>query len=128
MADNGNGVDIEPDGDAPSIVEVNGAFTDVGSQITLASGALLTVNGDGTFDNDLNDAFQSLGTGVSVTDSFTDAVTDDDSARGAGFVDGVLALSTVRCRCRRWMAQTGSASTGSIPMTTAGSRFPLWGM
>ncbi|MEH6522095.1 beta strand repeat-containing protein [Sulfitobacter sp.] len=95
VADNGNGADSDLNGDALTIVEVNGAFTDVGSQITLASGALLTVNGDGTFDYDPNGAFEYLGTGVDGTDSFTYTVTDDDSSLFAGFFDGVLSLSAL---------------------------------
>ena len=38
---------------------MNGAAVNVGNQITLASGALLTVNANGTFDYDPNGVFRS---------------------------------------------------------------------
>ena len=55
--DNGDGLDSGPDFD---IAAVNGNAGDVGTQITLPSGALLTVNVDGTFDYDPNGAFNYL--------------------------------------------------------------------
>ena len=75
FADNGSGVD-DPDGPQPVIVAVSDGGT-VGSQFTLPSGALLTVNSDGTFDYDPNGAFDSTpdaATGAAntpATDSFT---------------------------------------------------------
>jgi VCBS repeat-containing protein len=36
----------------------------------LASGALLTLNGDGSYDYDPNDQFDNLGAGQSATDTF----------------------------------------------------------
>jgi hypothetical protein len=52
--DNGNGVDSDVDGPALTITEVNGQAANVGATITLASGAKLTVNSDGTFSYDPN--------------------------------------------------------------------------
>jgi len=46
LADNENGTDLAPTG--TTVTEVNGVTASVGTQITLASGALLTVNSDGT--------------------------------------------------------------------------------
>src|SRR5690606_6133783 len=60
FADNGSGPEFEPDGPPLAITEVNGVGADVGTQIALASGALLTVNADGTFSYDPNDAFNYL--------------------------------------------------------------------
>ena len=77
FADNGSGADTDPDGPPLAISAVNGSGANVGAQITLASGALLTVNANGTFDYDPNGAFlptPTAGSGASNTpghDSFS---------------------------------------------------------
>ena len=77
FASNGSGADADPDGPPLSISAVNGSGGNVGSQITLASGALLTVNANGTFNYNPNGAFlptPTPGSGASNTpghDSFT---------------------------------------------------------
>ncbi len=81
FADNGFGADSDPDGPALRITAVNGIAAGVGHQVTLASGALLTVNADGTFQYDPNHVFDSLaaaGSGASntsATDTFSYTVT-----------------------------------------------------
>ena len=72
--------DTDPDGDALSIAQVNGVAVDVGTQITLASGALLTLNTDGSFDYDPNGQFESLDIGDITTDTFNYTLTDSDGA------------------------------------------------
>ena len=75
-----NGVltnDTDLDGDTLTVSEVNGTAADVGSPITLASGARLTLNDNGSYDYDPNGAFESLGVGDSTTDSFSYTVTDN---------------------------------------------------
>jgi len=74
FSDNGNGVDVAPSG--TTVTEVNGATASVGSQITLASGALLTMNADGTFEYNPNGAFNSLDDGETGTDNFTYTIDD----------------------------------------------------
>ncbi len=64
-----NAFDFE--GDALTIVGVDGNPASVGTQITLASGALLTVNGDGTYAYDPNGHFESLGAGDTAADTIT---------------------------------------------------------
>jgi VCBS repeat-containing protein len=77
FASNGSGPDTDPDGPPLSISAVNGSGANVGSQIVLASGALLTVNANGTFNYNPNGAFlptPTAGSGASNTpahDSFT---------------------------------------------------------
>ncbi|MEO0645229.1 MAG: Ig-like domain-containing protein [Cyanobacteria bacterium J06650_10] len=71
FSDNGNGADTSPDGGALAITEVNDLSSDVGNQIVLPSGALLTLNSDGTFIYDPNSQFDFLNAGDSATDSFT---------------------------------------------------------
>ncbi|WP_306146141.1 M10 family metallopeptidase C-terminal domain-containing protein, partial [Roseibium sp. MMSF_3412] len=63
--------DTDADGDALSIASVNGSSASVGSQIVLDSGALLTVNADGTFSYDQNGAFDDLGDEETATETFT---------------------------------------------------------
>src|SRR5262249_10304735 len=62
----------------------------VGQQITLPSGALVTVNPDGSFSYDPNHVFDNLAPGTTGTDSFTYAVTDPQ-----GMVSTATAVITV---------------------------------
>ncbi len=74
-----NGVlsnDHDPQGDAVTVTQVEGNAAAVGNQITLASGALLTLNSDGSFSYDANGQFDNLGSGQSTTDSFTYQIDD----------------------------------------------------
>ena len=73
---NGSGADSDPDSTL-TVTAVNGVGGSVGNQITLASGAHLTLNADGTFSYDPNHAFDSLpgsasgAANLTGTDSFT---------------------------------------------------------
>ncbi|HEX8450003.1 MAG TPA: Ig-like domain-containing protein, partial [Allosphingosinicella sp.] len=58
--DNGAGADSAAKGGKLMVSAVNGMSDAVGKTITLPSGALLTLNADGTFDYDPNHAFDSL--------------------------------------------------------------------
>ena len=55
--------DDDADGDTLTVTKVDGGAANVGTQIALASGALLTVNADGTFAYDPNGAFEALDAG-----------------------------------------------------------------
>jgi Ca2+-binding RTX toxin-like protein len=85
FANNGAGADSDPDGPPLSVSAVNGAGGNVGTQIVLASGALLTVNANGTFDYNPNGVFlptPTAGSGASNTpshDSFTYTVAGGNS-------------------------------------------------
>jgi VCBS repeat-containing protein len=79
----------------------------VGSQITLASGALLTVNPDGTYDYDPNGQFDSLGAGQSATDSFTYTISD-----GNGGTD--TATVTITVNGANDAPVIGGVTTGSV--------------
>ncbi|KQW79799.1 beta strand repeat-containing protein [Brevundimonas sp. Root1279] len=69
--------DSDADGPPFVVAAVNGSAAAVGTQITLASGALLTLNADGTYSYDPNGAFDALsgtasgGANLTATDSFT---------------------------------------------------------
>ena len=76
LTNNGAGIDDDIDGDTLMVSAVNGVPANVGTQITLASGALLTVNSDGTYTYDPNGQFENLDDGETATDSFTYTVDD----------------------------------------------------
>ena len=69
------GNDSDPDGPALEVAEVNGSAAAVGVEITLPSGALLTMNADGTYIYDPNGVFPNAPAagsgGTPVTDTFT---------------------------------------------------------
>jgi len=91
LADNGNGIDSDVNGDVLSITQINGEDITDGEQITLPSGALLIIRTDGTFDYNPNGAFDSLDTGETATDSFVYTVSDgtgDDTATVTITIDG----------------------------------------
>lgn len=75
--DTGSGVDSDPDtNDVLFVSSVNGSAGNVGTQITLATGALLTVNSNGTYSYDPNGQFENLQIGQTATDSFDYTITD----------------------------------------------------
>lgn len=84
LADNGNGVDSDPDGDQLTVSAVNGDSAGVDSQLTLASGALLTLEEDGSFTYDPNGKFEALKAGATTTDSFDYTVQDPYGATATG--------------------------------------------
>ena len=86
FADNGNGTDSDPDDDTLTITEVNGTAADVNNQITLASGALLTLNSNGNFDYNPNGQFESLNDGDAASDSFTYTIDDGNGETDAATV------------------------------------------
>jgi large repetitive protein len=68
--------DTDPDsGDALRVVGVNGTSV-VGGFVTLASGARVQVNADGTYVYDPNGAFEALARGTTGQDSFSYTISD----------------------------------------------------
>ncbi len=63
-------------GDTRTVTAVNGSVANVGKQTTLGSGALLTLNADGSYAYDPNGQFEALQLGEHATDDFTYTVTD----------------------------------------------------
>ena len=68
------------DGDALSISAVEGSASNLGTQIVLASGALLTVLADGTYSYDPNGQFEDLNDGDTGSDSATFTISDGNDA------------------------------------------------
>ena len=82
----GNDSDVDTN-DVLTVTEVNGAAITVGVPVALASGALVTLNADGTFSYDPNGQFESLGTGQSGVDSFTYTIDDGNGGTATATVD-----------------------------------------
>lgn len=76
LTNNGNGADTDPNGDPLSVVQVNLTSFTPGDPITLPSGALLTMNANGSYVYDPNGAFDGLAGGATTTDSFSYTITD----------------------------------------------------
>ena len=73
--------DTDPDtGDTKTVAAVNGVAGNVGTQITLASGALLTVAANGGYTYNPNGKFVTLALGQTATDSFTYTMRDSQGA------------------------------------------------
>ncbi|QDV13542.1 Bifunctional hemolysin/adenylate cyclase precursor [Rosistilla oblonga] len=78
--------DIDADHDPLTIVRINGNTFSVGVPITLPSGALVTVNGDGTIDFDPNGRFDDLAVGQSALDGFAYTISDGQGGTDTGQV------------------------------------------
>ena len=89
LTDNGNGADVDPDGDELVVTQVNGTDIVPGTVITLPSGALLTINADGSYDYDPNGQFEALAVGETDTDSFTYQISDGQG----GFSEATVTLT-----------------------------------
>lgn len=76
--------------DTISVDAVNGDSLAIGSEITLDSGALLTMNADGTFSYDPNGAFDGIEIGAQAHDSFTYSVTDGNGGTATTVVDVLI--------------------------------------
>jgi VCBS repeat-containing protein len=70
------GNDYDVDGDTLTVSAVNGGAANVGQQLTLASGALLTVYADGSYSFDPNGQYDYLAVGETAEESFTYAISD----------------------------------------------------
>ncbi|MEP4681788.1 MAG: LamG-like jellyroll fold domain-containing protein [Rhodopirellula bahusiensis] len=68
--------DADTDGDSITITEINGISGDVGTTVTLASGATVQLNADGSFDFDPGTVYQGLNDGETATDTFTYTISD----------------------------------------------------
>jgi VCBS repeat-containing protein len=75
-----NDTDVDT-GDILAVATVSGVAANVGTTFALATGALLTVNADGSYTYNPNGAFEFLDTGEAIADSFTYTARD---AQGAG--------------------------------------------
>ena len=117
FADNGNGVDSDPDGDDLTVSEINGVAGDVGTPIAGSNGGLITIDANGDITFDANDEFDDLDVGETATTTITYTIDDGEGgtdtatvtitvqgANDAPVVTGTLA------------AQTGTDSAAQVPL------------
>ncbi len=93
LGDNGNGADIDPDGDTLTVTAIDGVTTDVGRPLQSASGAILTVNADGTFEYDPSGVFDALEASDGDVDGFTYTVDDGSQSDDASVVIDVTGVN-----------------------------------
>ncbi|MEB3209772.1 MAG: Ig-like domain-containing protein [Leptolyngbyaceae bacterium] len=87
LNNNGNGVDSDPDGNPLTVTAVNGDTGAIGNTILLPSGALLTINSDGTFSYNPNGQFDALNTGQTATDNFSYTIDDNNGGTDTATVN-----------------------------------------
>ncbi|MCW5319411.1 hypothetical protein GTQ43_39390 [Nostoc sp. KVJ3] len=120
------GNDTDANGDSLSVIKVNGNSVTVGTPITLASGALLTLNANGTFNYNPNSQFESLGVGATASDSFT--YTASDNGKGGtstatvnltinGVNDVATITGTATAAITEDTATPNLTATGSLTVT-----------
>ena len=79
LADNGNGADIDPDGDTPlEITEVGGNAADVGLPTAGSMGGLFTIDANGGFSFADNGDFEDLAAGETRDTTITYQVSDGE--------------------------------------------------
>ena len=81
FADNGNGADTHDDGLTLSISEIEGVAADVGQILTLASGATVTINANGTFSYIASASAEAMRAGETLVDTIVYTVTDGAESR-----------------------------------------------
>ncbi len=83
--------DRDGNGDPLSVFRIDGVLVGApGDAVLLESGAIVTLNADGTLTYDPNGAFDALEVGETATDSFRYRITDDGNLR-----DGALVTVTI---------------------------------
>jgi VCBS repeat-containing protein len=78
--------DFDADGDSLSVSQVEGSPAGVGTPVTLASGAIVQLNADGTYTYDPNGVYDYLNPGDSTTDQFEYQVSDGNGGVDLGTV------------------------------------------
>ena len=91
LIDNGHGADSDPDGDALTVVGLNGTGGGIGQTIALASGATVIINPDGRFVYDPSGQFNQLDAGQTASDSFTYTISDGQGHTDAATVNITIA-------------------------------------
>ncbi|MCG7920533.1 MAG: Ig-like domain-containing protein [Candidatus Thiodiazotropha lotti] len=84
--DSGSGVDSDPEGDSLQVTLVAGGAYTPGLPVTLASGAQVTFQANGTYSYNTNGQFEGLGAGGNVDDSFTYQISDGNGGSATATV------------------------------------------
>ena len=92
--DNGNGADVDPEGDTLTITSVNGSTTLVGAPFLLSGGGVLNVAANGDLSFNAAGQYDELGVGDSLTLSFTYVVQESGSMLTAS-ATGLITITGV---------------------------------
>jgi Ca2+-binding RTX toxin-like protein len=84
--DTGAGVDSDPEGDALTVVAVDGDAGNVGNAVAGDAGGTFTINDDGTVDFDAGDDFDDLGLGATRDTSVSYTIVDENGAEDTASV------------------------------------------
>ncbi len=79
--------DSDADGDPLTVTRLNGAVLVSGAPVSLTSGAIVTLNDDGSFSYDPNGAFENLADGEIGNDSFEYQIGDGDGGFATAMVE-----------------------------------------
>lgn len=115
--------DIDLDGDGLLITEINGLSAGIGTTVTLASGATVQLNADGSFFYDSATLNNNLNPGDIASDSFTYTVTDSngnsETATASVKVTGVNDAPTLPTNTGMTVVEGSSGTMISPAMLTA---------
>ena len=123
-----NGVldnDTDGDGDTLTVDQVAGSAGNVGTAYTTVSGAIVTVNADGSLSYDPNGQFDDLGAAESATDTVTYRVSDGHGGTDTATItftvngadDAPNAVATTRTRPTRTRPSPSTPPPASWPTT-----------
>ena len=90
-SDNGNGIDLDPDGDPLRVSEIAGSSANVGLPVAGSSGGLFTIQADGSYVFDPSTDFQNLAIGATRSTSINYTITDDNGGVSSATVTIVVA-------------------------------------
>ena len=129
LVDNNNGADTDPEFDALTVTLVNGSAANVGVGVDLVSGAIVTVDADGSFMYDPAGAFEVLDAGDQAFDSFTYEITDGnlgfDTATVSVTVDGLTDPVSLRVTDGLLVLYEFGEGGGALVSDTSGVGVPL---
>ena len=102
-----------------TISEVNGQAASVGARIQLPSGALLRLNGNGSFRYDPNGSFEGLRAGATASDSFVYKVIDPEGA--AATATATITVTGVNDQPLATAQAVSTAEDTAVAITLGGS-------
>ncbi len=82
--------DIDPEGNTLTVTHLNGSAIAIGVPTSIASGAAVTLDADGSFTYNPGTAFDSLPAGWTTSDSFSYTISDGNGGTETGFVSVVI--------------------------------------
>ena len=86
FADNGSGIDLDPDGDTFVVSEVGGIPANVGTPTAGDNGGQFTINPDGTYSFDPNGDFDGLDVGETAVTTITYTIDDGEGGTSSATV------------------------------------------